>query len=54
MLFPGTSNYPLSPHEIALKDKSSMYVEEEDLIFKICEQINVDKEKDLSFLTDEG
>lgn len=54
ILFPGTSSYPISPcKEAKSKADGDVTIEETDMMFKICERLNIDIDKDLSFLTDD-
>jgi len=52
ILFPGTSCYPLSPHKDNTVSASNVFIEDNDLMFKICQRIPVDLDQSLSFLTD--
>ena len=55
VLFLATSSYPLSPcqGQDSHDSESALYVEDNDLMFKICNRISINPEKDLSFITDE-
>ena len=53
-MFPGTSCYPASPMaDLNKPNKASdpVYIDQDDQMFKICENLNINPDVDFSYMT---